>query len=1752
MEGVVVELIYNLSVLVACSVLSNLIDTYIDRRKRRAQVIQGILFGLIAIIGMLNPFVLVKGLIFDGRTIVISLCALFFGPLSGGIAAGLAIIYRLSIGGSGVVMGVTTSLEAFLIGTIFNYFHTKSNRRELGIGKLYLMGVIVHTIMLTLILTLPKSLISITFKAVGLPVIIIYPIITVLIGIILLDQENSRRFLTALQESITLYRTTLYSIGDAVIVTDQERRILHMNPVAEELTGWSEKEAYQKKSNLVFKVINEFTRVPVEDPIQRVFEEGKVVGLANHTVLVGRDGREIPIADSGAPIRDADGEIVGAVLVFRDQSAERAKQRQTAESEAKYRGIFESTNDGICLHELVFDEKGEAVDYRLIAANQNFEAILNLKRTDVLDKLASEVYGITPPPYLDLYKEVALGGNPTSFETYYEPYKKHFIISVFSPQKNQFATVFKDITHAKRLELVQHIQYEIAHGGMLAQSLEEFYTIIQRELEHLIDTRNFYVAFYNAQTDTLSAIFERDEKDQIPEWPAAKSLTGLVIHQRQALLLTGNEIQDLINNGVIDLIGTLPAIWLGVPLFVRDKVIGAMVVQHYTDPKAFNHFAQELLETIASQVGLYLERQEFQNALQESNLMLRSVLDTIPVRVFWKDRQSRFLGCNLSFARDAGREKPEDLIGQDDYQMGWAEQAELYRQDDRQVIETGIPKLSFEEPQTTPTGDKIWLKTSKIPLRNIQGEIIGVLGTYENITQQKLAEEQLRYQASLLQQVSDAIIATDNDGLIRHWSPSAEQIYGWLAEEVIGQPFHEIIQPEYRYQSREEVFAQIEKQGSWSGEIIHHHKDGHELTVISTISIIRDLTGKKIGLVSVNHDITLSRRISEVLDLAVKSANIGLWEQDFRTGKIIRNTQWANMLGYTLDEIEPDIQAFTNLLHPADQEAFQALLVDLESGQKDEFRFEQRMRAKDGSWRWILNIGKVLERDADQKPIRASGVHLDITEMKQAEEQLRLSESRMRAIVEGTPYLFFYIQDENANTIYISPSIEQITGYTPDIFSKQRDWFITTNPINEYAKARTHAHLRGEVIPEPILLEIYHADGHPILLEIYENPIISDGKVIGLQGVAHDITERKYTAEALDLAVKSANIGLWEQDFITGKVRRNEQWAQMLGYSLSEIEANRQGFLNLIHPDDLQQALQAMEAHESGKTEYFRIEHRLRAKNGDWRWILNMGRITTRDATGKPIRASGVHLDVTDIKKATEALRESEARFRRLAENAEDLIYRYEFVPEPRFAYVSPAATKITGYTPEEHYADPQLGMKIVYPEDRPLLAAYFEGKGKFHELLTLRWIRKDGRIVWTEQKNTPIYDAQGNLIAIEGIARDVTERKRIEEILKLQEEQLRQSQKMEALGQLASGIAHDFNNILGIIMGNASLLRTGKLSPEKSRHSLEVIETTTQRGADLVKQLLTLARKSEPIVVPVNLNELTTEIVHLLSETFPKAIEIQNEIKLSLPFVLADPTQLHQVLMNICVNARDAMPKGGVLKIRAERIKGLTLRQIHPEAERAEYVVIHISDTGVGIPKENLPRIFDPFFTTKERGKGTGLGLATVHSIVCNHNGFIDVSSEVGVGTTFSVYLPTPDDEETKPVTERPKPTEKLAQGSETILLIEDEEAIVDLITALLEAQGYRVLVAGDGQTGVELYHQHQNEIALVLTDMGLPRLQGDEVMRRIREINPTAKVAIASGFLDPEMKEALFKAGLSEFIQKPYLPSELAKIVREILDRK
>lgn len=417
---------------------------------------------------------------------------------------------------------------------------------------------------------------------------------------------------------------------------------------------------------------------------------------------------------------------------------------------------------------------------------------------------------------------------------------------------------------------------------------------------------------------------------------------------------------------------------------------------------------------------------------------------------------------------------------------------------------------------------------------------------------------------------------------------------------------------------------------------------------------------------------------------------------------------------------------------------------------------------------------------------------------------------------------------------------------------------------------------------------------------------------------------------------------------------------------------------------------------------------------------------------------------------------------------------------------------------------------------------------------------RKNGAVFVSHASVFGLRDGNGELIGFAAAGADVSERKRFEA-------QLVRTQRLESLGTLAGGIAHDFNNILGIISGWAALLQKG--GDEKTySEGIDTIARAAQRGAGVVKQLLAFVRKGDSTLHAVSVNDLVSEIIKLVNETFPKKISIATDLAKNLPLVVADGTQLHQVLLNLCLNARDAMPEGGTLKFTTKLVGSSSINDHWTNVDAVEYIQIEVSDSGIGMDEATKERVFEPFFTTKGRDKGTGLGLAVVFGIVEKHNGFVKVQSALGQGTTFQIFLPTPH----IAVEERKKTEMRQFQvsGTETILCVEDEEMLLNPLKTELAERGYAVLTASDGAEALEIYRRRWAEINLVFSDLGLPMLDGRQLFEQMKLINPSVKFILCSGYLDAESKSNIFKCGMKEFIQKPFVLDEMMKKIRGVLN--
>ena len=597
---------------------------------------------------------------------------------------------------------------------------------------------------------------------------------------------------------------------------------------------------------------------------------------------------------------------------------------------------------------------------------------------------------------------------------------------------------------------------------------------------------------------------------------------------------------------------------------------------------------------------------------------------------------------------------------------------------------------------------------------------------------------------------------------------------------------------------------------------------------------------------------------------------------------------------------------------------------------------------------------------------------------------------------------------------------------------------------------------------------------------------------------------------------------------------------KLLGYAPAET-AHREWWLRHIHPSDRRRVVDN-EARLLTSGHALK-EYRFQRKDGTYIWISDEQRLLS-DAAGNGLEVVGVWTDITDRRRAEETLRESEERFRQLAENIREVFWLID-PQNKQLLYVSPAYESVWGRPRPATPAPAIAWLESIHPEDRERVSQAFasqDATGTFEE--QYRILRPDGTMRWVRDRAYPVRNSAGQTSRIVGVAEDITDRTNLEA-------QLRQAQKMESVGQLAGGVAHDFNNILTVIHGHASLLLAKTGLKQEWLDSVEQISLASERAASLTRQLLTFSRKQ--VIQPrlLDLNEVIGNLIKMLKRILREDVLLRVNYASNLPSIFADTGMLEQVLMNLAVNSRDAMPDGGELIISTSDEKiDVDYIELNPQAQLGQYVCLAVGDTGSGIPAEIQPRIFEPFFTTKAVGKGTGLGLATVYGIVRQHGGWITVYSEPGKGTLFRIYLPAAKASEKR--TSDSGKEKSVPGGAETILLVEDETPVRRLARSVLERLGYRVIEAESGVDAIILWPELRNSVDLVLTDMVMPGgMTGLDLARRLRADKPGVRIIYTSGYsVDIIGKDFELEDGMN-FLQKPFGPRKLAQTVRDALDR-
>ncbi len=851
----------------------------------------------------------------------------------------------------------------------------------------------------------------------------------------------------------------------------------------------------------------------------------------------------------------------------------------------------------------------------------------------------------------------------------------------------------------------------------------------------------------------------------------------------------------------------------------------------------------------------------------------------------------------------------------------------------------------------------------------------------------------------------------------------------------------------------------------------------------------------------------------------------------------------AHVLGVTPQEHQ-GTNAFDRV-HPDDLERSRALFGRLLTRPGEAITAEVRCRHADGSWRDLECVGVNRLNEPAVQAVVAN--FRDITERKRAEEAVRQSETLFR-LVWSRSADGMRLTDAAGNVLMVNDAFCRIVGLTRvEIENHPLSVIYGAEQRNRILSRHCQRFAERSVVPH-FETEVTLWNGRRLWLEVSNSFLDLEGRPTLLLGIFRDVTERKRAErelrdaqERFAIVTRATNDAVWDWNLLTDSHWWNEGFETLFGYARDRVEPGLDSWYLRIHPDDKERVVAGIHAAIHGSGRYWSDEYRFRRADGSYAFVYDRGYVLY-DERDQPVRMIGSIMDVSERRHVEEVLARERALLRSLIDSVPDLIFYkdrdgvYLGCNKAFELFAGRAEKELVGLSDFELFA--REPAESYRRRDREALA---QGQARRNE----EWVDyPDGRRALIEVVKTPFRDADGSVRGLIGVGRDISERRRLEE-------QLQQAQKMEAIGQLAGGVAHDFNNLLTAILGNASLVRSSLTGDDVHRDMVLAIEKAACRAANLTNQLLGFSRKTLLRPQPLQLNDTIDEVVAILARTIDPRILLEVKGDAALWTVHADPTQMNQVLMNLCLNARDALPDGGrlTLETRNVRLEEEEVR-LRLEARPGEFVRLRVADTGVGIAPEDLPRIFEPFFTTKEPNKGTGLGLAMVYGIVKQHHGWVECKSELGGlgrGTVFDVYLPrseqavlsTGDGRGSQP-----------AGGQETILIVDDEDMVRNLSRLILQGYGYKVLLAEDGMQALSIFEERWAEIDLVLLDLTMPRLSGRDTLRRLVQLDPAARVLLTSGYstqppIEPGCENVL------GFVGKPYRVEDLIALVRRALDR-
>jgi len=1076
-------------------------------------------------------------------------------------------------------------------------------------------------------------------------------------------------------------------------------------------------------------------------------------------------------------------------------------------------------------------------------------------------------------------------------------------------------------------------------------------------------------------------------------------------------------------------------------------------------------------------------------------------------------------------------------------------------------IQGGESVQHFETVRRKKNGGLIDVSVTVSPIKDAAGKIIGASKVARDITERKQVETALRRsEAQLNFALQTSGIGAWDLNLIDNTASRTlihEQIFGYA--EKLSQwtyaKFLEHVLPEDRAEVDRRFQEAVRTQSDWKFECRIRRVDGVVRWILAAGGHHKDAQGKSVRLSGIVQDITERhdaeaklRESEEKFTRLFDSNPAATSVTTIKDGCYVNvNAAWLKKFEWARDEV---INHTVHELGIWPDLAKRQALFDKLKEQGWVQNFEIQLRTKSGQLKQFIWSGVRLTLNGEECLL---GTAMDITKQKAAMTALQESQLLYYSLVTQLPIGIFQ-KDEAGRYFFVNPAFCQIKGIEAVNFIGRtpREVVVGETLAPEADGTASKYAADGEEHHQKILRtgkaieldeEYTLADGRKQFVHVMKLPVLGGGgKVVGSQGIMLDITDRKLADDKLRQSEERYK-GLFERsldcvflsDFEGRFLDANPAALNLLGYEAKDIASLT--FASLLTPDQFPLALRATEEIRTTGFQKTPTEFRLRRKDGRQVLVETQSSLIYRD--GKPFAIQGIARDITARRQAEE----SSARLATAVEQSAESIIITD--TKGIIQYANPAFEKASGYSRAEALGQ-SSGILKSGKQDKEFYLRLWNTLER-GEVWTGHFINrhKNGNYYEEEATISPVRDAVGKVVNYVAVKRDVTREMQLEE-------QFRQSQKMEAIGQLAGGVAHDFNNILAVIQLQAGLLKTDQNVSVAQLEYASDIEKAAQRAADLTRQLLLFSRKQAMLLRDIDLNEAITSIAKMLQRVLLENIQMQFKLSTHPLLIHADAGMIDQLLMNLTVNARDAMPNGGELRIETSIVEfdQATVLQT-PQARVGVFACATVTDTGCGIAPEILPRIFEPFFTTKEIGKGTGLGLATVLGIVQQHQGWIDVRSEPGQGTTFQIYLPLLKSPASKADGLTPFiPAQSASNAATTILLVEDDTLLRASTRIALQRLGYRVIEAPNGVAAVAIWKSKRGEIQLLLTDLVMPGgINGKALAEQLRRDEPKLRVIFSSGYsADIAGKDFQLDEGVN-FLAKPYEVSKLAQIVEKCL---